>query len=649
MKRIVILVSAVLLLASCSTQMKMGRIRKDGQGISLSLTENDFLPDIAGNYKSAHKDTLTVHDDEGNELIIMKAIRDENGEMVVNDVIDAAVVTAKFRNIAERNGKVDLRFQVSVPPSMLDSRWQLRLTPEMTILDRKMNLEPVIITGKGYRRAQMKGYQQYERFLNSIITDSTRFVRLHELEVFIKRNMPELYDLKTDSTYVSDEQFASIYGVTERQAVDHYTNQMAAEWNRRKIERKDKMFDRYVKVPILTEGLRLDTVMTDSDGGFVYEYIQTISTVPELRKVDISMYGGIFEEDKTLYDIPAGGPITFYISSLSSLCADNERFLTKIVEQKAVANSTCWIEFRQGGSEIEQDLGNNRQEIGRIKENLASLLENEEFDMDSIIVTASCSPEGTYESNDRLSLKRSSSVSSFFKEFIRQRKDSLASEAGMFLSLGDGDAIRAGTTGDIPLISRNIPENWERMISLVGNDEVLNDEELASFNEIMKESRLDIREERLSGEPYYHHLREVIYPRLRTVRFDFHLHRKGMIKDTLHTTVTDTTYMRGLQAIKDRDYKTAVTLLRPYEDYNSAVAFICMDYNESALSILEKLERTASVNYLLAIAYSRKEMIQEAVQCYLDACRMDQSYIHRGNLDPEISGLIKQYDLNLED
>lgn len=649
MKRIVILVSAVLLLASCSTQMKMGRIRKDGQGISLSLTENDFLPDIAGNYKSAHKDTLTVHDDEGNELIIMKAIRDENGEMVVNDVIDAAVVTAKFRNIAERNGKVDLRFQVSVPPSMLDSRWQLRLTPEMTILDRKMNLEPVIITGKGYRRAQMKGYQQYERFLNSIITDSTRFVRLHELEVFIKRNMPELYDLKTDSTYVSDEQFASIYGVTERQAVDHYTNQMAAEWNRRKIERKDKMFDRYVKVPILTEGLRLDTVMTDSDGGFVYEYIQTISTVPELRKVDISMYGGIFEEDKALYDIPAGGPITFYISSLSSLCADNERFLTKIVERKAVANSTCWIEFRQGGSEIEQDLGNNRQEIGRIKENLASLLENEEFDMDSIIVTASCSPEGTYESNDRLSLKRSSSVSSFFKEFIRQRKDSLASEAGMFLSLGDGDAIRAGTTGDIPLISRNIPENWERMISLVGNDEVLNDEELASFNEIMKESRLDIREERLSGEPYYHHLREVIYPRLRTVRFDFHLHRKGMIKDTLHTTVTDTTYMRGLQAIKDRDYKTAVTLLRPYEDYNSAVAFICMDYNESALSILEKLERTASVNYLLAIAYSRKEMIQEAVQCYLDACRMDQSYIHRGNLDPEISGLIKQYDLNLED
>lgn len=649
MKRIVILVSAVLLLASCSTQMKMGRIRKDGQGISLSLTENDFLPDIAGNYKSAHKDTLTVHDDEGNELIIMKAIRDENGEMVVNDVIDAAVVTAKFRNIAERNGKVDLRFQVSVPPSMLDSRWQLRLTPEMTILDRKMNLEPVIITGKGYRRAQMKGYQQYERFLNSIITDSTRFVRLHELEVFIKRNMPELYDLKTDSTYVSDEQFASIYGVTERQAVDHYTNQMAAEWNRRKIERKDKMFDRYVKVPILTEGLRLDTVMTDSDGGFVYEYIQTISTVPELRKVDISMYGGIFEEDKALYDIPAGGPITFYISSLSSLCADNERFLTKIVERKAVANSTCWIEFRQGGSEIEQDLGNNRQEIGRIKENLASLLENEEFDMDSIIVTASCSPEGSYESNDRLSLKRSSSVSSFFKEFIRQRKDSLASEAGMFLSLGDGDAIRAGTTGDIPLISRNIPENWERMISLVGNDEVLNDEELASFNEIMKESRLDIREERLSGEPYYHHLREVIYPRLRTVRFDFHLHRKGMIKDTLHTTVTDTTYMRGLQAIKDRDYKTAVTLLRPYEDYNSAVAFICMDYNESALSILEKLERIASVNYLLAIAYSRKEMIQEAVQCYLDACRMDQSYIHRGNLDPEISGLIKQYDLNLED
>ena len=135
---------------------------------------------------------------------------------------------------------------------------------------------------------------------------------------------------------------------------------------------------------------------------------------------------------------------------------------------------------------------------------------------------------------------------------------------------------------------------------------------------------------------------------LRAVKFAFHLHRKGMVKDTLHTTVLDTTYMKGVQAIKDRDYKTAVSLLRPYGDYNAAVAYCCLDYNESAISILEGLDRDAPVNYLLAILYSRKEMTRDAVQCYLAACRLDPSYIHRGNLDPEISALIKLYDLNKE-
>jgi len=34
------------------------------------------------------------------------------------------------------------------------------------------------------------------------------------------------------------------------------------------------------------------------------------------------------------------------------------------------------------------------------------------------------------------------------------------------------------------------------------------------------------------------------------------------------------------------------------------------------------------------------------VQNYLEACDKDPSYIHRGNLDPEISGLISRYGLN---
>jgi hypothetical protein len=48
----------------------------------------------------------------------------------------------------------------------------------------------------------------------------------------------------------------------------------------------------------------------------------------------------------------------------------------------------------------------------------------------------------------------------------------------------------------------------------------------------------------------------------------------------------------------------------------------------------------------MAILYARTGDEQEAVSRYLQACRQDASYIHRGNLDPEISQLIKAYKLN---
>ena len=150
----------------------------------------------------------------------------------------------------------------------------------------------------------------------------------------------------------------------------------------------------------------------------------------------------------------------------------------------------------------------------------------------------------------------------------------------------------------------------------------------------------------MQKETWYGHLRDDIYPKLRTVKFNFYLHRRGMIKDTVHTTVLDTTYMRGVMALKDMDYDIALSCLRPYHDFNTAVAYVGLDRNQSALEILTGLERTAEVNYLLAIIYSRLGDEQQAVTKYLDACRQNRSFIHRGNLDPEISSLIKLYGLN---
>ena len=466
-----------------------------------------------------------------------------------------------------------------------------------------------------------------------------------QLELFIKRNIPELYSFKSDTSRVSDEQFASVYGVTQKEAIEHYTNKIARSMNRSRIRRREKMFRKYVKVPITHEGLRLDTVMQSPSGNFIYNYTQTLKTRPRLRKVDIILSGEIWESDKVIHKIPRSEPLTFYISSLSSFVDGTERYLTKVIERRAEANTACYIDFAVGKSAVDEALGRNAGEIGRIKRNLASLMENREFDLDSIVVSASASPEGRASFNYRLSERRSRAISSYFGDWMREQADSISAARGFRVD-EDGQVKKEERTKTVPLISRSDGENWRMLDYLIENDTTLTETEKKRYEDICKGSDKDADEWRMQKEKWYPYVRKELYPRLRTVRFDFHLHRKGMVKDTVHTTILDSVYMEGVEALRERDYERAVTLLRPYRDYNAALALMSLDYNANAMQIVETLDPSPEVSYLRAILHSRRGEDQEAVQCYLDACREMPSYIHRGNLDPEISVLIKRYGLN---
>ena len=648
MKRIYYIFLAIalpLLVAGCASGRKVKSLRSGTFRPTLTLArEQDFIPDIRKDM-TAQRDTFVVRDGD-REILIMKAIKDEDGEMVAHDVIDAAVVTARFRNVAERNGRVDIEFQVIVPQNMQDSKWQLRFRPQMYILEDTLNLDPVIITGADYRKAQLRGYQQYEKFLSTIVTNPDEFVNWWMLELFIERNIPQLYAFKTDSTYVSDEEFASVYGVTEREAIEHYTDDLAKRANNKRISRREKMYRKYVKVPIVTDGLRLDTVIQTLGGDFIYRYVQPIKTRPKLRKVDVVLSGDVYESDTKIYDIPQSDPLTFYISSLSAFVDNREKYLTKIIERQVNENTACYIEFASGIFTVDEKMGNNPGEIARIKDNLVTLMSSDEFVIDSIAVTSSASPEGTISYNDRLSRRRSEGISEYFTQWMNHYQDSLEAERGF--QVDEEGNIIIEKRREVPMLGRSSGENWRMLDRLVEKDTVMSEAEKEKYFKSADIKDIDMREKSLQALECYRHMRKSLYPRLRTVRFDFHLHRKGMVKDTVHTTVLDTAYMNGVQAIRDRDYERALTALRPYNDYNTAIAYLCMDYNASAMQILESLERTAQVNYMLAVLYSRRGDEQKAVECYVRSCSQDPTYVHRGNLDPEISVLIRRYGLNAQ-
>ena len=650
-KPFIIILIIIFLAGSCGEPKKLQSLHQRQLSASLALSRNEAAEErkvIA----SAPRDTITVTGENGETLLLMKAVRDEeSGEMVAHDVINAAVITARFRNVAERHGRVDLRFEVIVPQEMMDTRWQLQFYPDMFILEDSVRLEPVIITGSEFRSRQLRGYELYDRYIKSIITDTTAFIDWRNLNIWIARNLPELYKYKNDTTFVSETAFHSLFGPTEADAIRHYTFWHRRYYHERKWHRRGAKFQEYVKAPIVTEGIRLDTVLRDIDGNFVYQYTQSIRTRPKLRKVDIVLSGDIFEQEHHLYTMPRSEPLTFYISSLSAFADTRERYLTRVLERKAAANTACYVDFASGSSEIDLSLGHNATEMGRIRGNILELLQNTSFDLDSIVISASASPEGTVKANGALAERRAAAVARYFDSYISHWRDSVKRNS-FSVSVDDSgrESIGHNTSipASIPFLSRSSGENWPYLGVLVDEDTVMTSLDKLSFIRHLETADVDERERGMQGEPWYRYMRENLYPRLRTVKFDFFLHRKGMVKDTVHTTELDTTYMRGVRLLQEREYEKALTCLREYRDYNTAIAYVSLDYNASAMSILQELPRTPQVSYMLSLLYARAGDDGKAVENYLRACREERSYVFRGNLDPEIYVLIQRYGLNKE-
>lgn len=554
------------------------------------------------------------------EPLIMKAIKDtETGEMVATDVIRASRVVAKFRNVAEREGRVSISFDVTVPSEMSASEWQLKIFPFMTMQRDTIPLDPVFITGEKYRDRQLRGYERYRQFLSSIIVDENDFLRLGQLEIFLERHFPETYAMKNDTSVISQPMAENLFGVTQREAFEHYRKNMKWRRNERRKERADEVYGKYVKDPIPDCGVRLDTVLTSSDGDFIYRYTHTFRNRPGLRKVSVSLDGHMYEDGESFMHLPFSDELTFYISSLSSLADERLRYKRYIRQRRVYDNTKALIDFAHASSEVDTTLGCNASELERIRQCVEDIYARKEFALDSLVIVASCSPEGSFASNTRLSARRSESVRNYMSDFVPEEwRDSLKTSI--------------------------MPENWDQFMRLVENDTVLSPEVRRQIVVMAgkMEGGPDAVEERISGMPDYRYLRENIYPKLRSVSFDFYLHRVDMAQDTVYTTEIDTTYMDGVQAMRDLDYRKAVETLRPYDDYNAALAFICADYNHSAMDVLSRLEDDDSkVCYLKAMVLSRLERPEDALRYFELALAYDPYMEHRANLDPEMYEVVK--------
>lgn len=502
-----------------------------------------------------------VKDADGNIEEQVRTKDEKTGEDIVTVSLSEVTVIARTKTVPERFGVVNLDFIVTVPKTLIDKRWMVTLTPTLEKSGTKTKLEDVVINGEIYRLYQEKGEAMY----SALAGRYNYFAR--------------------DTTRIRD------------------------------------YFFRKYNLQYNTDA-RLDTIIA-AGSNFNYYYKQEVPA-DELKSMDLYLIGHVFALDKSIYSLPQSDTITYFVSSMIQFIDNAPRFKRKIIERHAEANFSAHITFPAGKENVDENLSDNASEVAKVQDIIKQLTWSSEFIIDSINMTASASPEGSWKLNEALAKRRAASLKKYFAK-----------------KMDDTKGV------DTLFNAKWIAEDWRRVYDLISEDEnITSKDEILGI--ISDETDPDSRELAIKRHypAEYSYIKDHIYPALRVVDFQFNLHRSGMTKDTIHTTEPDTLYERGRDLLKSRKYKDALSVLIEYGDYNTAIAYMSIGYDKPAYDILLREPESANQEYLLAILCSRFGKEAEAIRRYLHSCELDGSKVYRGALDPEINRLIRTYNLN---
>ena len=378
---------------------------------------------------------------------------------------------------------------------------------------------------------------------------------------------------------------------------------------------REAAFNRFVKFPY-PEDARLDSV-AEHRGMMTYYYSEEVKTDETSKRMTVTLEGKVLGIDDSAYRLPPSDTLSYVVSSMLSFVDTLPRYRIRVIDKYVTVTDRNYIRFLVGRTEVVDTLGDNRRQLDKITDLMRQIVEQEEFYVDTIMLTATASPEGRYTANERLARGRAEALKRYLVK-------------------------RYGRQIDTMLTVRWVAEGWDELVRLIRGDKELShrDEILA----LIAAERNPDRREQLIRRRYpaaYARIKAQLYPLLRTVNFRYDLRRKGMIKDTIHTTELDTVYARGVELLRKRKYARALYILNDYNDRNTVVVHLSMDHNERALELLAVLPKDAITEYLKAIACSRLGRKEEGRGHFLEACRLDQRMEYRGNLDPEITELLK--------
>ena len=519
-------------------------------------------------------------------VFLAEVERDSIGEVTMKGgTVPTVYVVAKSKTVAERNGEIALDFIIGIPATLQNNTWGLSLTPVVENNGTEEALQPLSIRGELFSEVQKRQYWQMNKYLNRILGDTTGL----------------------SSTVSLAAKYYEAY------------NRYLGNNKKRLAEKLETTYKETISFPYLSDP-RLDSVLLRK-GELRYYYTQRYRPTKNTHRLHLYFRGYIDAIDRSQYALANSDTLTYTVTSMLSLLDNEPRYMLKVIDKYVEVRDRNYITFPVGRANVIDTMGQNHVQLDKIERLMDTLINQYEFFVDSITITASSSPDGSMATNNRIAGERARSIK---ERLVR----------------------KFGHEVDTLIRTRSIGEDWALLKRLIRhNSDMPNWEQITAM--IDQSRNLDVTEPQIRQQfpKDYAYMKEVLYPQLRAVDFRYNLRRVDMVKDTVVLTVLDTTYMRGVQQLRDRDYVGALRTLNDYKSQNLAIVLLSLGYDEAALEILKQLpakEKNAKTDYLSAIALSRINRPQEGLECYLKAIQTDPVLKFRGNLDPEIQILYKQ-------
>ena len=252
---------------------------------------------------------------------------------------------------------------------------------------------------------------------------------------------------------------------------------------------REAAFNRFVKFPY-PEDVRLDSLV-EGRSTVTYYYSQAVKTDETSKKMLVTLQGQVLAVDDSAYRLPPSDTLSYVVSSMLSFVDTVPRYRIKVIDKFVTVEDRNYIQFFVGDTRVVDTLGDNRQQLDKITGLIRQIVEQQEFWVDTITLTAASSPEGAYAFNDRLSQGRAQAL----KRCTPVR--------------------RYGRSIDTMLIVRWVAENWPELTQRIRTDKSIENRE-AILALIASEKNPDRREQaiRLRFPKEYAYIRSVIYPQL---------------------------------------------------------------------------------------------------------------------------------------